>query len=71
MINETVWWVVVSFSFLQEFCKKIKIKNSYRGVYEKGVKPTTPTTPMLENKTKQTVCPAIVAWSRQKPKIER
>jgi len=28
MINETVWWVVVSFGFFQEFCKKEKLKKS-------------------------------------------
>jgi hypothetical protein len=28
MFNETVWWVVVSFGFFQEFCKKEKLKKS-------------------------------------------
>ena len=45
MIYEIVWWVVVSFGFLQELCKTAKNKKvPIREFVQKGSNPPQPTT---------------------------
>jgi hypothetical protein len=67
VIYEKLWWVLALF---QEFCKKEKLKNPYRGFMQNGSNPPHPPHKCGEmNKTH--VCQAILAPSRQKPKIER
>lgn len=59
-------WLVLA--FYRNFAKKQNIQNSYRGVYAKGVKPTTTHHTNVENENPLNVCPSHCGTEEAKRK---